>query len=414
MRRNFLIGGKMFPILFLLFSINIFAQDFEIKSLKTYASGREHSFPVIVFDKENPSRITIEFDIDSDYQPFLNIVFKFCDKNWQPYDNIFLVNQGHNVERNLWFERLPNNVRGARYHFKKNFPSDNVWFPFSGKWVYYITDSQDENLIYGEGKFIVVYPGVKLNAEIETSRLEGVRASNETRTFTITTNFILPDSLFASNIDEVEIIENQKVYDPVIITRQLFNNNRYYDWDGGNKFSFIAKDIFPGNEYRQVDTRDYNIFNSYNVFAHRDIIETSQTNSRYYRDLNGGSVLMNYKNENSEYLFVTFRLSLPSEFNKKVFLVGSFNDWDIWFNYEMQKNESLYETTVELKRGIYDYQFVTGDEVNGSITNLNWIELEGNNWETDNEYHVFLYYKEPERGNYDRLLGYVKISSGGL
>ena len=131
----------MIKILFLLLSINIFAQDFEIKSLKTYRAGIETSFPVIDYGDGNSTKITIEFDIASDYQPFLNIVFKFCDKNWKPYDNIFLVNQGHNFERNLYFEKLPNDVTGARYHFKENFPSQDVWFPFSGKWIYFITES---------------------------------------------------------------------------------------------------------------------------------------------------------------------------------------------------------------------------------------------------------------------------------
>ena len=404
----------MIRILFLLLSINVFAQDFEIKSLKTYTAGNEASFPVIDYGTGNPSKITIEFDIASDYQPFLNIHFKFCDKNWEPYDNIFLVNQGHDFERNLYLEKLPNDVTGANYHFKKNFPSQDVWFPFSGKWIYYITDSQDEETVYASGKFIVVYPGLKLNARISRARLEGKSASPATRTFTMETSFVLPDSLFPTNVDEVEIIENQKIYDPIIIDRDPYNEYRYYDWDGADRFKFVAKDIFPGNEYRQVDLRDHNIYNTKEVNAQRDVIETSQSNSRYYKDLNGGSILTNYNNRYADYLDVTFKLRMPSNFKKKIFLVGSFNEWDIWYDYEMNNNGGLFETTAELKRGIYDYQYVTAEVINNEITNLNWIELEGNNWETDNEYHILLYYKEPERGNYDRLLGYVKISSGGL
>ena len=414
MCRNFLIGGEMILILVLLFSINICAQDFEIKSLKTYSNANESSFPIIDYGDEYQHKITIEFDLDSDYQPFLNIVFKFCDKNWTPYDNIFLVNQGHNVERNLWYEKLPNNIKGASYHFKKSFPSQDVWFPFSGKWIFYITDNQDENIIYASGKFIVVYPGLKLDAKIKKSRLEGENANPSTRTITLETSFNMPDSLFSSNIDEIEIIENQKIYDPVIINRDPYNNYRYYEWDGANRFTFIAKDIFPGNEYRQVDLRDYNYFNSKKVNANKGGIETPHSNVRYYRDYNGGSVLTNYKSEYADYLDVTFKLKMPSDFKRKIFLVGAFNDWDIWYDYELNYNNGIYEISTELKRGVYDYQYVTADEINGSITNLDWTEIEGNNWETDNEYHVFLYYKEPERGNYDRLLGYIKILSGGL
>ena len=209
---------KLFLLFSISLSINLCAQDFEIKSLKTYRTGNETSFPVINYADENPSKITIEFDIDSDYQPFLSIVFKFCDKNWQPYDNIFLVNQGHNVERNLWFERLPNNINGARYHFKKTFPSQDVWFPFSGKWMYFITDSQNENEIYASGKFLVVYPGLRLNAKLQRGSLEGVNASWQSRTYTLSASFVLPDSLFVQNVDEVEIIENQKYFRNLVNT----------------------------------------------------------------------------------------------------------------------------------------------------------------------------------------------------
>lgn len=404
----------MFRILFFLLSINILAQDFDLKSLKTYSAGDESSFPVIDYGESSHSKITIEFDLDSDFQPFLSIVFKFCDKNWEPYDNIFLVNQGHNTERNLYFEKLPNTVTGARYHFKKNFPSQDVWFPFSGKWMYFITDSQDESIVYAAGKFIVVYPALNLNVKLKRARLEGKNASSLTRTFTLETNFVLPDSLYTTNIQDVEIIENRKIYDPIIIDKDPYKEYRYYDWDGGNRFTFVAKDIFPGNEYRQVDLRDHNIFSSNDVNAQRDVIETPQTNRRYYPDLNGGSVLTNFKDRYADYMNVTFKLRMPSNFKKRIFLVGAFNDWDIWYDFEMKNKNGLYQTTVELKRGKYDYQYVSAEIINNEITNLNWLELEGNNWETQNEYHVLLYYNEPDRGNYDRLIGYLKISSGGL
>ena len=77
----------------------------------------------------------------------------------------------------------------------------------------------------------------------------------------------------------------------------------------------------------------------------------------------------------------------------------------------MTNNYGLYSKTIVLKRGIYDYQYVIADVINNVIKNDNWLYLEGNTWDTSNVYHVFLYYKDPNYGGYDRIIGYAKVVS---
>ena len=40
--------------------------------------------------------------------------------------------------------------------------------------------------------------------------------------------------------------------------------------------------------------------------------------------------------------------------------------------------------------------------------------LEGNFWETGNNYHIFLFYNEEQLGGYDKIIGYKQIYSGDL
>jgi hypothetical protein len=129
------------------------------------------------------------------------------------------------------------------------------------------------------------------------------------------------------------------------------------------------------------------------------------------RDLNGGSLLVPYKNEFAEYLNVTFSFRPPEEIYSSIFLVGTFNDWQLLPEYELQNKSGLYTITIPLKRGIFDYQYVTADLMNNSITNENWIYLEGNYWETTNVYHIFLFYTDPNYGGYDKIIGYQKLIS---
>ena len=66
---------------------------------------------------------------------------------------------------------------------------------------------------------------------------------------------------------------------------------------------------------------------------------------------------------------------------------------------------------MSLKRGVYDYQYVTGYVQDGKVEGQNWTFLEGNDWGATNTYYVFVYYNDPNYGGYDRIIAYNKITS---
>lgn len=398
----------------LIFSLIAFSQQLSIKTLRVY-SGIEAAFPVLTPSSESYQPLTIEFDIDSKVLPNLNIVFRYCDRNWMPYKNIFLLNNGKNIEYDLDFEILPFTCEDARYHYKGHFPNENnyVDFPFSGKWMFFITDTQDTSIVYASGKFYVVYDEVELNVKLKKEMLEEKSYSpiEIGRIINLTSSFYLPEQLFPIYVNHVEIIQNKRINSPIIVDRTFNTNARQYSWNGDREFSFTARDIYPGNEYRQTDLRDANKFIGKNVNAQFSGFEMSRFYKLARRDLNGSYLLMNYKNDYATYLEVNFRIKPPEEFLGDIFLVGPFNDWQPSEQYQLKKNGEIYNKTVQLKRGIYDYQFVTGYLSNGKIKDENWIYLEGNFWETTNEYHVFLYYKDPNYGGYDKIIAYKTITS---
>lgn len=412
MRRNFLV---LF-ILIIFGGSNSFASDFVLKSLRVYSSLDQTEFPLIDLKDSTRNSITIEFDILSAAMPNLNIVFKFCDSQWKPYDNVFLFNPGYNTEYNIWYERLPQRVKGARYHYQGNFPNRNITFPFSGKWKFFIVDSQNPSQVYGEGKFYVVNSEVRLNVSVVRERAQNFDAelANLNYTYSIQSSFNLPDSLFPPNVKYVEVIENRKLDYPIIIDRNQFNKSRFYEWNGAKRFTFIARDLRPGNEYRQTDLRDYNRFNTTDVNAQYDGIETSNFFRKLRKDLDGASFLTDFRNDYAEYMNVNFRIRPPENITNPVFLVGSFNNWQVLPQYEMFDDNGLLNLKIELKRGLYDYQYVVADYNYGTITNIDWNILEGNYWDTSNEYHVFLYYDSNEKGGYEKIIGYRKIKSGEL
>ncbi len=398
-------------LLLLLTFITINAEDnYEIKSLRVFQNGNQTSFPVALFG----SKITIEFDIKADDEPTWEIVFLLCNKDWQPYENPSLIDQQTNTALNLWFETIHNKGERANYHYNDIFPNDNVKFPLSGKWMFFIRDMYNSDLVYGEGKFYVVNDiATELRTSITTNSMQGRNISPAVfgEVFNIKNSVSLPDSMFADKISHIEIIENKKIEDPIKIDKSYDSEFRYYEIDDINSYSFFAKNIQPGGAYRQVNLMDKTKHSPPKTSAHFNGVEVSNKFNPNGHDNFGGSKIMDYKNRYSEYMDVEFKLRLPDGYYQNVFLVGAFTNWDIYPEFKMNSKDDLFTLTTELKRGIYDYQYVVVDFKNDFLSNIDWIELEGNSWTTNREYNVFLFYETEEEGGYDKIIAYNKIRS---
>ena len=80
------------------------------------------------------------------------------------------------------------------------------------------------------------------------------------------------------------------------------------------------------------------------------------------------------------------------------------NNWNRTEENKMvyNKESNLYEATLFLKQGFYDYQYwVESNSANGFL-------MEGSHFETENLYEVFIYHR-PFKPNADILVGYYPI-----
>ncbi|MGB5528744.1 MAG: type IX secretion system plug protein domain-containing protein [Ignavibacteriaceae bacterium] len=404
-------SGLIFLLTLVLYT-NLLSQDFVVKSLNIYTTDSPTALPVITKD----NRLVIEFDVQGDFIPNMNIVFRFCDKGWTPTKNVFLLNSQYSSFYFLDFFELPIMVADdARYHHKSTFPDDRdqVKFPFSGKWRFYVTDTQDTSIVYATGKFFVVQNDIELGAKLKRDELEDKSywPVELAKAINITTDFYLPDEFHPSFVDKIEIVDNQNTNYPIVIDRKTNTLFRFYKWDANRNFTFTARDIPAGNEFRQVDIRDYRKFVGKDLKAQLDGLEYS----RFFlnplkKDLNGGKIYSDYKNEYSTYHNVTFSIRPPDEVTGSIFLIGAFNDWRLSGEYKMNESGGVNSITIPLKRGIYDYQYVVAYLSDGEIVNPDWLVLEGNTWLNTKEYDIFLYYNEQDKGGYERIIGYKRIT----
>jgi hypothetical protein len=413
-------GVKLKKIYFLILAVFILnsaalsqsVNSFEVKSINAYTTDNQTSLPVL----DGGNKLVIEFDVQGDFIPNMNVVFRFCDYGWAPTKNLFLLNQQYSTAYFIDFEELPIMVvDDARYHHKSTYPDerDQVNFPFAGKWRFYLTDTQDSSIVYATGKFYVVKNVINMDVKLKRDELEDKSywPVELAKSINITADFYLPNEFYPSFVDRIEIIENQKISDPIEINRNSNTLFRFYKWDANRSFTFTARDIPAGNEFRQVDLRNHNLFSTKDVRAQLDGLEYS----RFFlnpviKDLNGGKIYSDYKDEFSTYLNVTFSIRPPEEIFNDIFLVGAFNDWELSNDYKMNEENGIYSITIPLKRGIYDYQYVVADVLNNEILNPDWVVLEGNTWLNSKEYDVFLFYNEQDKGGYERIIGYQRLT----
>ncbi len=413
---------KIFLIYFTLSKL-VIASDLIIKDLHVYSARNETLPPIIVYNDldiggiENTANdhIVIEFDINTRLKPNLQIIFKFCDKDWKPYDNIFLLNSGKDRFYNLQFKTAPNGVRNYTYNFKQRFPDERqqVTFPFSGKWSFVIADFEDATKIFGSGKFIVVHQEfpmkVKYSRHVIDDSLSEIMQWN--RRDQITAEVTTPSSHDPFFQKEIEIVQKQKFNFPFRVSIEKLAKNSYYEFISNETKRYIRRDIFPGNEYRQLDLTDVKKYMGEKLHHNFDGIDVTRKYQFSGKDFNGGSKRYREENIYNDYLEFKFELSSPQIYLKEIFLVGSFNNWKPNYENRMERKGNYYSQLVKLKRGIYDYQYVLGkwNDSTKKVEQLDWLELEGSDWGTQNVYYVFAYYQDPLYGGFDRIVAFKEI-----
>jgi hypothetical protein len=186
------------------------------------------------------------------------------------------------------------------------------------------------------------------------------------------------------------------------------------------KYSSLSnKNIFTGgNEFRNFDIRslryqtqyvksiDY-VGPGYNVFLFpsedrefKPYFYNPDFNGKYYIAVQEG------KNFETDADYVNVFFTLPSRqmiAGGKMYISGALNNWSFDKNNLMTYNSSTgqYECVMLLKQGYYNYEysFLKDGTTDGSVS-----IFEGNHYETENDYIVLIYYRNPQ-DRYDRLIG---------
>ena len=187
-------------------------------------------------------------------------------------------------------------------------------------------------------------------------------------------------------------------------------------------YRFIDESLFMGgNEYLFFENRDVRSANQgvqyidlkeiYHSYLFTDIQRKYQKYT-YNPDINGGFKITVLDREDprieADYTYVHFSLLCEEIVNSSVYVFGGFNNFSVDKSNQMRYNfqKGIYELSIMLKQGFYNYKYVVVDEKNDLQEGF----ISGNFDETENNYVVVVYYRDLG-SRYDKLIGIGSANS---
>jgi len=356
---------------------------------------------------------SFEFQFDDLYGNEADYYYEIthCDYNWVPTDipkSDYL--SGFDSQKIQEYVNSFNTLQ-LFTHYRLSIPNNYTNIKLSGNYVLTILNSDKEVIMK---RYFVLYEEI-VPVYLKTKRARTVKNiySKHNLNFEINTdNFLLQNP--TQNL-KVVLLQNGNFNTAIknIVPQYNLGNVFVYKYDMETQF-------WAGNEFLNFDTKDIKNANNYVSFVNSDNaiynshLYTNNAKSSFpysnYPDINGNFSERKLDAENnkieSDYSWVYFSLSAPlANPNSSIYIWGMFNNYSTTPENKMDFNtkNGLYEKAILIKQGFTNYQYVT-------VNNKGFIDAEnavdGNFYQTENDYTVLVYYK----GTADR---YVKVIGKG-
>jgi hypothetical protein len=185
-------------------------------------------------------------------------------------------------------------------------------------------------------------------------------------------------------------------------------------FDGGNEYRFFD---FQSLRYLSERLANISFENDTNKITLRtDNERRFQRYSNLVQDINGKRLIRVQEGSRNhieaDYALVKFTLPYQYEITHgELYVHGQISDYGFPESHKMHFNEEkgLYEATIYLKQGYYNYEYVFKKNEGGSLSRF----IEGTHYQTVNDYKIYIYHR-PTGEQYDQLIGIQKLTSKDL
>jgi hypothetical protein len=386
-----------------------------IKTVKFTHRGLQTTLPIIDLNSSGSLELSFD-DMDGGFTNFVYEI-KYCDKDWNPSK----LDEMEYVESFSSDEIEEYEYSAGTYedytHYKLRIPNDDVRWTKSGNYILVIYEDEGDRFPILTRRFLVVEPLVQPMSMVSQPTSVRILKTHQQVEFNINfKNFYLK-----SPLDEIEavILQNGRWDNAITGVKPKFVNGDNLYFDKTSRLTFPAL-----KEFRNVDLRSFR-YTSEHVHSidindgEIDVlleIDKKRTYRNFHteEDLNGHFIIASeHRNEadsEAEYMNVIFTFKDNMVFDDSdVYIIGGLTDWQLKEEFRMNYNaqNGLYIAEVRLKQGFYDYQYALVNKATGSI---DLEALEGNWYETENDYTILIYYSE-FGARHDRLIAVANLNS---
>lgn len=394
-------------------SVRIF--DSRFKTLQTRVEDNFMSTPVIRLGTED--RILVSFDeIGEDYS-YLEYRLIHCNADWQPsrlVESEYI--DGFNAQRIEDYAYSSNTfVHFVNYQIE--LPSEDLPILYSGNYLLQVYDPDYPDVTLLQTRFkvaemMVVPSGCYLSRTDRGHNTEWQQVS-----FTLDgTGFdwgnpYLDISVYVTQ--NVETITERQIKAPLrVVGGQLvYEHLNDLIYPAGNEYRRFesTSNSFPG---MHVDSLRY-MGSNYHVWLKYD---EQRADKQYAYDVtqHGRFMVREYNATDSDlgadYITVHFTLDANEYRGMEIYVDGEFAHeiYDDTNRMTYNREKQVYEAAIPLKQGAYNYRYVARPAGSDAVPSPALIE--GNFYETVNEYPVSVYFAPPgSRG--DRLVGAATMTA---
>lgn len=392
-----------------------FVYSENIESVVLRKENAQLTFPVIELGSAEKLELSFD-DLDRDLK-YYRYTFIHCTFNWQPTADAQAFYLNGFTEDLISDSRYSLNTLQGFTHYRLVFPTDNMSPRKSGNYLLLVWNDKNPTEPVISRRFYVSEPVLRISALIKNATAIDEQKYKQEVDFSINTSGRRIDDPY-QNLS-VAILQNGRWDNAITSLKPRMVNGDVLD------YNYDDKNVFPGgNEFRWFDIRTIKHAVDNVAYIDRDSalyhIHLMQDQRRPYNvyvnqnDINGKRLIATYdgtnQNTEADYVWVYFTLNYPAPFiDGNVYVAGELADWDFGQKNLMRYDpkQKAYTLRMLVKQGFYNYQYVLlPNNERAADASL----IEGSHFETENDYFIMAYYRQPG-SLYDELLGLLNTNS---
>ncbi|HEY0059408.1 MAG TPA: DUF5103 domain-containing protein [Flavisolibacter sp.] len=412
----------LFSFIALHLSTPLFAQEVSvpasIRTIKLYKTGDQTSFPALPLGSTEGLELHFD-DLDANIKNYY-YSFQLCNADWTPtLLNTFEYTKGFQNVRITNYR--VSSLTSSRYvHYQASVPDRNSYPSKSGNYLLKVFLNNNPSSVLFTKRFVVVDNKASLGTQLLQPYNSLFFRTHQKLQIGVTTDPRV--QLFSPQDLKIVVLQNNNWQTSLYMDRPTLYRGNYYEYSDEGITAMQA-----GKEWRWIDLRSYRLMSdrmqsintrgdTTQVFVKPDVSRNGVP-YLFYRDVNGSYTIEAMENINpfwqGEYGLVHFTYQPPGGqklAGSEVYLFGELTNYAAGGEGLMFYNDDrkAYEKTLYLKQGYYNYTYATLTRNAGGVPDFS--ATEGNNWITENNYTVLVYYR-PFGARADELIGYASLNS---